>query len=154
MIIKEKFYKKKVNVIVNGDSLAGTFSPYQFEVIRTITPADTSKNKFVSVYMTFEADPELSGSTTDGSVGGLVTDTGQHITIAEACYEAALKTEYKLSHRCIFNGLKMIVIVLASEVIFDSQTKTRLKSIVKVKTSDFGDLVKDIQKVFRNNPAY
>jgi DNA gyrase/topoisomerase IV subunit B len=154
LLIQEKFYKRKINVIVNGESLGGTFQPYKYEVLRTIVPADTSKNKFVSMYLTFEVDPSLGGRTTEGSVGGLVTDSGHHIQIAECCFEEALRSEFRIKHRCIFNGLKMCVVVLAAETIFDSQTKTRLKSITKVKASDFGDVVKDIIKVFRSDPDY
>ena len=154
LLIQEKFYKRKVNVVVNGESLVGTFQPYQYEVLRTITPADTSKNKFVSMYLTFEVDPGLSGRVTEGSVGGLVTDSGHHIQIAECCYEEALRSEFKIKHKCIFNGLRMCVVVLASETIFDSQTKTRLKSITKVKVADFGAIVRDIIKIFRANPEY
>jgi hypothetical protein len=154
LLIQEKFYKRKVNVIVNGESMAGTFTPYQYEIIKTITPADQSKNPTVSMYITFEVDPELGSRVTEGSVGGLVTDTGQHIQFAEYCYEEALRNEYKIKHRCIFNGLKMCVVILATEVVFDSQTKTRLKSISKVKASDFGAIIKELQKIFRMYPEY
>lgn len=154
LLIQDKFYKKKVEVLVNGESLIGTFQPYKFELIRTITPADTSKNKYVSMYATFEVDETLGGRQVEGSVGGLVTDSGYHIQVFESCYEQALRGEYKIKHKCIFNGLKMVVVVLASECLFDSQTKTRLKSISKVKLSDFGDIIKDIIKIFRLNPEY
>lgn len=154
LLIQEKFYKRKVNVTVNGESMAGTFTPYQYEIIKTITPADQSKNPTVSMYITFEVDPELGSRVTEGSVGGLVTDTGQHIQFAEYCYEEALRNEYKIKHRCIFNGLKMCVVILATEVVFDSQTKTRLKSISKVKASDFGAIIKELQKIFRTYPEY
>lgn len=154
LLIQEKFYKRKVNVIVNGESMTGSFTPYQFEIIKTIIPADTSKNPSISMYVTFEVDPELGSRITEGSVGGLVTDTGQHIQFAEYCYEEALRNEFKIKHKCIFNGLKMCVVILATEVVFDSQTKTRLKSISKVKSTDFGPIIKEIQKIFRTFPEY
>lgn len=154
LLIQEKFYRRKVNVVVNGESMVGTFNPYQFEILKTIIPADTSKNKSVSMYLTFEVDPELGARATEGSVGGLVTDTGQHIQFAEYCYEEAIRNEFKIKHKCVLNGLKMCVVLLAEEVIFDSQTKTRLKSIAKVRATDFTAITKEIQKIFRSFPEY
>ena len=53
------------------------------------------------------------------------------------------------------NGFKSCVILLASSIGFDSQTKVRLKSIGKVKQSDFtGALVKEFIKIFRSDPEY
>ena len=48
----------------------------------------------------------------------------------------------------------MCVIMLANETIFDSQNKVRVKSIAKVKPTDFIEVVKDIQRIFRKNPEY
>jgi DNA gyrase/topoisomerase IV subunit B len=59
-----------------------------------------------------------------------------------------------MTHGYLLNGLKMIVVALAQELIFDSQTKVRLKSIVKVKSSDFEEVTKEIIKVFRSDPDY
>lgn len=154
LLIQEKFNKRKVNVVVNGESMVGKFVPAQFEILKTITPADTSKNKTVSMYLTFDVDPSLESRRTEGSVGGLVTNTGQHIQYAEKCFEDALREEFKIRHRCVLNGLQMCVVVLASEVIFDSQTKTRLKSISKVKATDFKPITREIQKIFREFPEY
>jgi DNA gyrase/topoisomerase IV subunit B len=42
--------------------------------------------------------------------------------------------------------------MLAGDVVFDSQTKVRLRSISKVKQDDFKDVVKDIEKIFKKNP--
>lgn len=154
LLIQQKFYKKKVEIIANGESISGTYKPYQFELLKTIIPADTSKNKSVSVYVTFEADPDLGSRVTEGSVGGLITDAGQHINFIESCYEQALRSEYKIMHRCIHNGLRLCVVLLASEVVFDSQTKVRLKQISKVKVTDFDSITKEFIKIFRANPEY
>ena len=43
---------------------------------------------------------------------------------------------------------------LASETVFSSQTKEKLKAFAKVKPSDFDPLIKEFQKVFRKNPEY
>lgn len=45
--------------MANRKLVNGTFKPYQFEIFKTIIPADTSKNSSVTVYTTFEVDPEL-----------------------------------------------------------------------------------------------
>lgn len=154
MLIQEKFYKKHVNVIVNGQSIAGTYPRYKYEVCKTITPADTSFNKKVGFYMTFEVDPNLGGRDTMASVNGLVTDQGHHVQIAEICYKDALIRNYNITHNYLLNGLRMIVVVLCQECMFDSQTKVRLKSIVKVKSSDFEEVTKEIMKVFKSDPEY
>ena len=153
-LIQEKFYKRKVEVVANGELIKNTFQPFQFEIVKNITPADTSKNKFVSVYVTFDVDPGLSPKELYGSVSGLVVDSGQHLTMFDKCFSEAITSEFKLSHKYTTNGLKAVVIVLASEVVFDSQIKQNLKSIAKVKQTDFAPITKEIIKIFKSNPDY
>lgn len=154
LLIQEKLYKKKVEVMANRKLVNGTFKPYQFEIFKTIIPADTSKNSSVTVYTTFEVDPELGQKVESGSISGLSVEQGVHISYIEGCYEEALKNEFKIKHKYLLNGLKICVIIIAGDVVFNSQTKERLKSISKVKQSDFGEITKEFQKIFRNNPEY
>lgn len=65
-----------------------------------------------------------------------------------------IKNEFKIKHRYLLNGLRICIIVIAGDLVYSSQTKERLKSISKVKQSDFGDITKEFQKIFRNNPEY
>ena len=154
MLIQEKFYKKNVNVILNGQSIAGNYPRYKYEVCKTITPADTSFNKKVGFYMTFEVDPNLGSRDTMASCNGLCTDQGHHVQIAEVCFKDALIRNYNITHNYLLNGLRMVVVTLFQEGVFDSQTKVRLKSIVKVKSSDFEEVTKELVKVFRSDPEY
>lgn len=155
LFIQEKFYRRKVTIVANGEVLtAGNIKPYQFEILKTITPADISKNPYVGVYVTFEADPSLSPKKSTGSVNGLVVDSGVHIQYMEQCFEAALREEYKIKHKTIFPGLKMWVIMLVEDPVYDSQIKSRLRSISKVKVSDFQEIIKDFIKIFRKNEDY
>lgn len=153
LLIQEKLYKRKIELIVNRERLNGIFKPFKFEIFKTIIPADTSKNKYVTVYTTFETDPELGQKQEFGSVMGLDAE-GIHINYIEKCYEDALKNEFKIKHKYLTNGLKLCVIVICEDVVFNSQNKERLKSISKVKQSDFGDITKEFQKIFGNNPEY
>ena len=154
-LIQEKFYKRKVNLHINGTTINSSgFVPFRYEILKSITPADTSQNKSIGVYVTFEIDEDFGSKVCGGSVNGLKVDSGIHIQYLESCYEQALKAEYKIKHKTIFNGLKMFVLILADEISYDSQTKVRLKSITKVKISDFTDIVKEFQKVFRKDPDY
>ena len=154
-LIQEKFYRRKVNLHINGTTINSSgFVPFRYEILKTITPADTSQNKSIGVYITFEIDEDFGSKVCGGSVNGLKVDSGIHIQYLESCYEQALKAEYKIKHKTIFNGLKMFVLVLADEISYDSQTKVRLKSITKVKISDFTDIVKEFQKVFRRDSEY
>lgn len=154
-LIQEKFYKRKVNLHINGTTINSSgFVPFRYEILKSITPADTSQNKSIGVYVTFEIDEDFGSKVCGGSVNGLKVDSGIHIQYLESCYEQALKAEYKIKHKTIFNGLKMFVLVLADEISYDSQTKVRLKSITKVKISDFTDIVKEFQKVFKKDSEY
>lgn len=154
LLIQQKFYKRKVNVIVNDQELSGQFNSYKFEAVNTIVPKDTSMNSQVGVYVTFEADPKLGPKTELGSVNGLEVNQGVHINYIETAFKTALQNIYKIKHDYLLNGLKICVILLAGEVIFDSQTKSRLKSITKVKVSDFNSVVKDIEKIIKKNSEY
>lgn len=157
LLILKEFYKRKVNVIANGKTMtaADLSNNYKFKIIKTIIPEDQSKNKEVKVLIYFDVDPEMPSKTFCGSVNGLVVNTGLHQTYVENSYEQAIRAEYKITHRYTMNGLRMCVIMLAESIGFDSQTKIRLKSIAKVKQSDFtGTLVKEFVKIFRANPEY
>ena len=156
LLIMKEFYKRKVRVIANGVQMtAADLDMYKFKIMKTIIPEDTSKNKEVKVLIYFDVDPEMSSKSSYGSVNGLVVNTGLHINYVEACFDQALRAEYKITHKYTMNGFKSCIVLLAEAIGFDSQTKVRLKSIGKVKQSDFTDaLVKEFVKIFRNNPEY
>ena len=154
LLIQSKFFDRRIGILANGEKLGNTIKPLKFEVVKTVKPKDTSKNKEVSMYITFEYDPGMGNKATCGSVNGLEVNNGQHVTIAESCIKAALKDLYKIKHDYLLNGLQMRVILLASDVVFSEQIKSNLRSISKVKVTDFVDLVKEIEKVMKKNQAY
>lgn len=155
LFIQERFYKRKIQVLANGEVLtSSSIKPYQFEILRTITPADISKNPYIGVYVTFEVDPGLSPKRTSGSVNGLVVNQGVHIQYMEQCFEQALREEFKIKHKTIFPGFRMWVIMLVEDPVYDSQLKVRLRAVSKVKASDFQEIVKDFIKIFRKNEDY
>jgi len=155
LIIQEKFFKRpKIDVIVDGKSIKNTFKPYQFEICKTIVPADPTYNKGVGVYITFEANNITDKPIETGSVNGLVVNNGIHINLARNLFKAALKDQYKIKHEYLTEGLKFNIIVLCQEVLFDSQVKSNLKSIKKVTQKDFVDIVKEFEKIFRKCPDY
>ena len=156
LLIQEKFYKRKINIVIDGNRLnVNSFRPYQYEIIRTIVPKDTSYNPNVSVYLTLEVDPKLGKCSGYGSINGLDCSSGYHINLAKNLFKAAIKDYYKLKYdEYLLEGLRFGIIILASEVNFSSQTKENLKAITKVKPEDFKDVIKDIQKLFRKDPDY
>lgn len=154
LLIQEKFYKRKVNVVVDGVNIRSTFNPYKFEFVKTIIPKDTTSNKQVGLYVTFEADPSLGNAQVYGSVNGLDCNEGMHINLGKNLYKLALKSYFGIKHDYLLNGLKMVIIVLANEVQYNSQTKENLKQITKVKPTDFDEVLKDFQKIFKKNEDY
>ena len=154
LLIQEKFFKRKVNVVVDGVNLRSTFNPYKFEFTKTIIPKDTSANKQIGLYITFEADPSLGNAQVFGSVNGLDCNQGTHINLGKNLYKEALKTYFGVKHDYLLNGLKMVIIVLANEVQYNSQTKENLKQITKVKPDDFAEVLKDFQRIFKKNEDY
>lgn len=154
LLIQEKFYKRKVNIVIDGTNLRGTFNPYKFEFTKTIIPKDTSSNKQIGLYVTFEVDPGLGNAQIYGSVNGLSVDDGIHINLGKNLYKQALKSYFNIKHDYLLNGLKMVVIILANEVQYNSQTKENLKQITKVKPADFDEAIKDFQRIFKKNEDY
>ena len=155
LIITEKYYKRKVTIDIEGTAFTSAdFDRYQFEFSKRIIPEDNSINEYVDLYVTFEVDPTLSSKVYNGSVNSLSVDTGVHISYVETCFTEALKTEFGIKHRYLTNGLRLCVIVLAAELVYNSQTKEKLKAITKVKQSDFAPIIKEFQKIFRKNSDY
>lgn len=150
-LIMEKFYNRKVNVWINGEKLRDSIEPYQFEFTKTIIPSDPSKNPQLQVYVTYQVMDDLSTKDIEGSVNGLVVESGVHINYIQQAFEAALKSEYKITHKYLTDGLQLLVIMLVPDPVYDSQTKTRLKNISKVKASDFQDIAKEFVKQMRKN---
>lgn len=150
LLIQEKYYGRKVSLWVDGTVMTSSgFKPYTYEFIKTIVPKDTSLNDKVTIYVTFEFDKGLGNKVESGSVNGLTVNQGIHINWVESYYEEALRQEYKIKHKCIFQGLKIHVLLLAGEVLYDSQTKTRLRSISKVKIEDLKtNIIKEFIKIF------
>lgn len=155
LLIQEKFYGRKSTILIDGQPLQRNIKPYRHELLTTIIPKDSSVNKSVQVYMTFEVDDKnLGGKDVVGSINGLPS-SGFHLTMAENCFKAALKDFYRIKRdTTLTNGLKVCIVVLAQEVLFSSQTKENLKSITKVKPADFAPVVKGIEKIFKKNPDY
>lgn len=155
LIIMEKYYKRKVTIDIEGTVFTSAdFNKYQFEFMKQIVPEDSSVNEHVDLYVTFEVDPTLGAKVYNGSVNSLSVDSGVHISYVENCFTEALKAEFGIKHKYLTNGLRLCVIVLASELIFNSQTKEKLKAITKVKQSDFAPIIKEFQKIFRKNSDY
>ncbi len=155
LVITEKYYKRKVTIDIEGTAFTSAdFNRYQFEFSKRIIPEDNSINEYVDLYVTFEVDPTLSSKVYNGSVNSLSVDTGVHISYVENCFTEALKTEFGIKHRYLTNGLRLCVIVLAAELVYNSQTKEKLKAITKVKQSDFAPIIKEFQKIFRKNSDY
>jgi len=155
LLIQEKFYKKKVTIDLEGTVFTSAdTTTYQFEFTKRLIPEDTSLNEQLDLYITFEADPELNPKVYTGSVNSLNVDSGVHISWAESCFMEALKAEFGIKHKYLTNGLKMCVVILASEAVYNSQTKEKLKGLAKVKQSDFAPLIKEFQRIFRKNLEY
>lgn len=155
LLIQEKFYKRKVYVNVNGEEFVSSgFKPYAFEFTRTMIPRDNSMNPSIAVYVTFEVDPALGNKLESGSVNGLVVNQGVHVNWIETLFSEALRQEFKIKHKYILNGLRFHVVFIANEVLFDSQTKTRLRGVSKVKIDDMSECIKDFIKIFRKYSDY
>ena len=155
LLIQEKFYKKKVSILVEGNEMNSSgFSGYRHEFIKQIIPEDTSMNEKIDLFVSFEVDPELGNKDTCGSINSLKVDHGVHLNYVEDCFTKALKEQFGIKHKYLSNGLRLCVVALAAEVTFASQTKEKLKNFTKVKPSDFSPLIKEFQKIFRKDAEY
>lgn len=154
LLIAKEFYKRKVTVIANGKTMtaAELSSKYRFRIKKDIIPEDTSKNKVVNLIVYFDVDSELNKKSYVGCLNGL-SCTGLHINYVEGAFDQAIRANYGITHKYTTNWLKMCVIALAENVGFDTQYKQRVKSLGKVKQSDFSDaLVKEFVKIFKKYP--
>jgi DNA gyrase/topoisomerase IV subunit B len=69
-------------------------------------------------------------------------------------YCEALKDYFTMSHGHLINGLRIMVIVLAGEVDFSSQTKERLTKLCNIGWGDINPLYQAFRKIFKNNQEY
>lgn len=157
LLILKEFYKRNVKVIINGETLtAGDLSTqYKYKIRKDIIPEDISKNKEVKLLVYFDIDPELSSRSYAGCVNGLSCSSGLHLTYVEGAFDQAMRAHYGITHKYTSNGLRLCSIILLENVGFDTQYKARVRSLGKVKQSDFtGALVKEFIKLFKKDPEF
>lgn len=156
-LILREFYKRDVNVIVNGEKLTveDLIDKYKYRIRKTIIPENQSKNKKAEILVYFDIDPEMSSRSYFGCVNGLSVNTGQHLSFVETAFDQAIRANYSIKHKYTTVGLRLCVILLCEVIGFDSQTKIRLRSMGGIKQSDFSDaLVKEFVKIFKKDPDF
>lgn len=170
-VIMQKYYKRKISVIVNGVEFAKAFNPYKFEFAQSIDLFDsdasfeiannraklTNKliNRKVWMYCTFEFDNDISAGSQDGSVNSLEVNTGVHINASKTALNYALQRIFSTDSPNLVKGLKLVSIIVCAETIFDAQTKRRLEEIpgtdsVKLAIS----LVSSFENIIKKNKVY
>ena len=157
LLILKEFYKRKVKVIANGVTLTAEdlSSKYKYRIRKDIIPEDQSKNKEVKLLIYFDIDSELSSKSYFGCVNGLSCNSGLHLNYVEGAFDQAMRAQYSITHRYTTNGLRLCVVILIENVGFDTQYKARLRSLGKVKQSDFSAaLVKEFTKIFKKDSDF
>lgn len=150
-VILEKFYKRSINIKLNGEEVENDFRPYKFEFL---TEASSSSGSQVKFYITFDVDTNMSFNEYTGSVNSLVVDRGIHIDMIRNCYAASLRKKYDISHNYVLCGLKMTCILIAGEVDFSSQTKERLVKLSGLRYDDLEPIKSEFIRVFKQNNEY
>lgn len=156
LILKE-FYKREVNVIVNGEKLTteDLTDKYRYKLRKTIIPENQTKNKKAELLVYFDIDSEMSSRSYFGCVNGLSVNTGQHINFVETSFDQAIRANYGIKHKYTTVGLRLCVVLLCEVIGFDSQTKIRLRSMGGIKQSDFSEaLIKEFTKVFKKDSDF
>lgn len=156
LLILKEFYKRKVTVVANGVNMtaADLATKYKYRIRKDIIPEDTSKNKEVNLLVYFDIDPEMTSKSYSGCVNGLAC-TGLFLTYIESAFDQAIRAQYGITHKYTTNGLKLNVVMLLENCGFDTQYKQKVKSLGKVKQSDFSDcLVKEFIKIFKKDPDF
>lgn len=128
-LIFEKFRKKEVKIIYNGEEIVDKVEPYRYELFSQIDVKNKEKNDKVDFYITFEFSENLNDRSSLGSVNSLVVNQGLHIVSVEHLLKLGLRKVFGITHDYIFPGLKTFIVCLAAEVDFDSQTKSKLTTI-------------------------
>jgi len=147
-IALDKFYNKKVNLIVDGEYKTSNFTPYKYEITKEIYLNNPGINKSIKCYLTFEFDKDLNITESEGSVNLITVNYGVHLQLAKFAITDKLKTKYGITHKLLDKGLKYTMVILANRVHYDSQTKTRLVSIDNLEDPDWYQFHDEIDKIF------
>lgn len=155
-LIMDKFYKRKINIIIDGKQIVDSIKPYKFEFLtQTVSSRTGEKARF---YITFEVDKSLTVKDDTGSVNSLVVNWGKHLDFARLAYSKALKDVFNITHNYIMYGYRMRVVVLAGEVDFSSQTKERLSKLCSMIGSELElrPIFNEFKKIFKDkaNQSY
>lgn len=140
----KNMHKKDVTIKVNSELVVSNIEPYRYSVDVDIIPKDTEKNPKIRVYATWEYDENLTSSS-GGSVNTLVTDTGWHVSCIQWQLFEGLKSKFNIQHNYYKIGMKLFVIVLASEVDYSSQNKTHVTEIPGVSLHCLNDIGEKMQ---------
>lgn len=148
-LIMDKFYKRSINILINGEKMKESVKPYKFEFITQTRSSKT--DEAARFYITFEIDKSLTTKESSGSVNSLVVDQGKHLDFVRNSYGKALKDAFNITHNYVMYGYKMLVVVLAGEVDFSSQTKERLSKLCSMTGSEteLKPIFNEFRKIFK-----
>lgn len=150
--IMDKIYHRRITIEVNGSDVKSEFEPYKYEFIKTISMTKGDEERTATFYINFQPDNMMSVSEASGSVNSLVCNRGTHIEVAKSAYTDALKMVYGITHPNIFCGIRLNVILIASDVDFSSQTKercTRIENFLFVQMAS--QLIPEFKRIMKRN---
>lgn len=155
-VVLDKFYNKKVEIVVDGKVIDDTFTPYKFEFIKKIEIKEEGKKpKSAVYYINFDVDSDLDKGEITGSVNSLIVDKGKHIDSAVTSYSRSLKDFFGITHNRLFDGLYLNVIVVSPEVDYSSQIKTRCTNVSRISPEEATRfLCPEFKKIFKANKEY
>lgn len=149
-IFMEKFYNKKVNILINGKEYTDGIKPLKFEFLTELQSYKT--NETCQIYVTFDIDKNLSVCDSIGSVNSLVVNQGKHLEYVRNTYRKALKETFNIDHDYIMLGYKIQVLVKAGEVDFNGQTKEKLTKLCSMSglESELKPMYEAFRKIFKS----
>jgi DNA gyrase subunit B len=156
-VVLDKFYNKKAEIIIDGESVDSHFEPYKFEFLKKVTAFSNkeNRNKVAQFYINFDVDKDLSISEESGSVNSLVVNRGLHIDWTKMAFADALRNHYNIQHDYLLPGFKFNVICLTANMDFNSQTKERCVKIDGLQGYEvLPDLICEFHNIFAKNDDY
>lgn len=160
ILIFEKFYKRKIQYILDGKALKSSDSGFKYNSLLEIKipglTADGLRDDVnfidVKLLLNFEFDKDLEVMTSGGNVNTRNVPRGHHINIGRERLASALKKVYDIPHNHLQKGMKLEALLLApgAHLQLAGQTKD---SLIRIKcfTDKHWDamekqLIKDITK--------
>lgn len=142
---------KKLKIILNDEEYKSSIEDMKYKFDVTMPGLPGGKNTKVRIFGSFQCNGDILSKNNIGCVNSLAVHQGIHIDMVRKAYKMATREVLGDCGGMEDNGMDFTVFILANEVDFDSQSKTKLSRIPDFDKNDITLLKNELKSIIKSN---